>query len=145
MELFQVFLYLSLIFLVELPIPQTSLLKYWGFQPFEDNMDSNNGNDGKRPRRQDSDTTSDKTHVEPGSNGATSSSKSRWGFRIRNKGKGKTPRPSQAARTSQAEEEALKEKENIKPPKKMPVIFFDEAHKLWVFDLFTLLFLLCAH
>jgi hypothetical protein len=122
------------------PGPQNSLLKYWEFQPFDDS----NSNSGKHPRRQDSDATSDRTRVDPGSNGATAPSKSRWGFPIRKRGKDKAARASHAARTSQAEGAALKEKENTKPPKKVPVIFFDEAHKLRVFDHFVLYFM-CTH
>ncbi|RDB23416.1 hypothetical protein Hypma_009439 [Hypsizygus marmoreus] len=105
---------------------QSSLLKYWEFRPFEEEENSN-----KRPRRQKSDATSERTHVDPGANG-TGSSKSKarkWIFGRGSKGKEReSPKP---ARNSHGGENGSgSEKPREKPVKKMPVIFFDEAHKL---------------
>lgn len=85
---------------------QSSLLKYWEFEPCAEGCKrKNHDSDSTPPER----TRSEKT-----------ASKSRWSFR-------RQPKP----RTSQPEEHSdrVKEKPNP-PPKKMPVIFFDEAHKL---------------
>ncbi|KAK0458444.1 uncharacterized protein EV420DRAFT_1542266 [Desarmillaria tabescens] len=89
---------------------QSSLLKYWEFEPCVEGSKRNNRDSGS--------THSDRTRVE------TTASKSRWSFRRRPK-----------ARTSQPDESEHSEKTKEKskpPPKKMPVIFFDEAHKLQV-------------
>ncbi|KAF8892892.1 hypothetical protein BD779DRAFT_1436351 [Infundibulicybe gibba] len=94
---------------------QSALLKYWEFQPSEQEEHD------KRPHRQDSDVTSDGTRV-GGNNSARSTPKPRWGFR-RNKGKS-----TEAKRSSPVQE--APQKDHGGPAKKMPVIFFDEAHKL---------------
>ncbi|KAG5725197.1 hypothetical protein E4T56_gene10166 [Termitomyces sp. T112] len=101
---------------------QSSLLKYWEFQPLEK---SDNHNHNQDKRRQSSDNTSGQIHVDPGSNGRSTTPK-RWTFRKSFKGKGKET--SKPARTSNIENGS--DKRTNKPFKKMPVIFFDEAHKL---------------
>ncbi|TFK75628.1 hypothetical protein BDN72DRAFT_786875 [Pluteus cervinus] len=94
---------------------QSSLLKYWEFVPIDKNRSQSVD---KYPRRQDSDS-SDQTQLDSNPQSAPKS-KFKWNFRNRsNKGKEKEVLPP---RTSQIEVE--------KKPKKMPVIFFDEAHKL---------------
>ncbi|KAG6841054.1 hypothetical protein C0991_002265 [Blastosporella zonata] len=99
---------------------QSSLLKYWEFRPLE-NGDSNGHEYGKR--QQSSDNASEQTHVDPGTSGPSPRSK-RWTFRRSFKGKAREPQ--KPARTSNVENGTY----NRKPSKKMPVIFFDEAHKL---------------
>ncbi|PPQ77918.1 hypothetical protein CVT25_015393 [Psilocybe cyanescens] len=107
----------------------SSLLKYWEFQPVVEDKDDKSNDSHQQARRQGSNDTegSNKTRVERGS--PDSGSKSRWGFR--SWGKTKANRNAlQANRESSAENEKGKEKVKEKPAKKMPVIFFDEAHKL---------------
>ncbi|KAG6899407.1 hypothetical protein C0993_010518, partial [Termitomyces sp. T159_Od127] len=101
---------------------QSSLLKYWEFQPLE-----NDHNDGRSQikRQQSSDKTSEQTQVDPSSNGRPTLSR-RWIFR--RSIKAKESKPPKSARTSKVENGP--EKLASKPSKKMPVIFFDEAHKL---------------
>jgi hypothetical protein len=105
------------------------LLKYWEFKPFEDQ----NENTSERPRRQNSDGgSSDKTRVEsaPESNGA--GAKRRWGFRFFKKGK-----VTNESKTSPRTPISEGDKEKVKVFKKMPVLFFDEAHKLYVHLIFS--------
>ncbi|KAK0183903.1 hypothetical protein F5146DRAFT_1067861 [Armillaria mellea] len=87
---------------------QSSLLKYWEFQPCVEGSKRNNRDSGS--------IHSDRTRVE------TNASKSRWSFRKRPKHRASQPNLSENSEKS-------KEKSKL-PPKKMPVIFFDEAHKL---------------
>ncbi|KAK0474960.1 hypothetical protein IW261DRAFT_1649065 [Armillaria novae-zelandiae] len=87
---------------------QSSLLKYWEFQPCVEGSKHNNRDSGS--------IHSDRTRVE------TNTSKSRWSFRKRPKSRASQPDLSEHS-------EKGKEKSKL-PPKKMPVIFFDEAHKL---------------
>ncbi|KAF5325469.1 hypothetical protein D9619_009745 [Psilocybe cf. subviscida] len=118
---------------------QSSLLKYWEFQPASSGGDGNEEGEkgGQRATRRSASTdtrTSNNTHVEQGSV-SDFKSKSRWGFRSWGKGKG-SPGSSRMPeqRTSETESpqvEKGKEKEKEeRPPKRMPVIFFDESHKL---------------
>lgn len=89
-------------------------MKYWEFDPYEDeNKDKENN---KTVHRQSSDSSST-TRVDPES--PPPKPKRRWGFR-----KAKEARPLSDDHSSE------KGKEPKKPAKKMPVIFFDEAHKL---------------
>ncbi|KAG6914846.1 hypothetical protein DXG01_014978 [Tephrocybe rancida] len=102
---------------------QSSLLKYWEFRPLENG--DNNGHGCGKGRRQSSDNTSEQTHVEPDSNGPPTNSK-RWTFRKSWRGKGReSPKPSRTTNV-----EGGHDKRTDKLIKKMPVIFFDEAHKL---------------
>ncbi|KAG5645153.1 hypothetical protein DXG03_006776 [Asterophora parasitica] len=102
---------------------QSSLLKYWEFKPFEEEENHNDSG-----RRHSSDATSDVTHVNPGATGTASSKSKRWTFRRVSKQKGRES--LNLPRTSNAETGLESEPKKEKPPKKMPVIFFDEAHKL---------------
>ncbi|GLB39892.1 hypothetical protein LshimejAT787_0704020 [Lyophyllum shimeji] len=102
---------------------QSSLLKYWEFRPLEGEEQRNNGK-----RRQSSDATSDHTHVNIGSNGASSSKSKRWTFLRNSKSKGRDS--PKLPRSSNGGENGVHEKPKEKPRKKMPIIFFDEAHKL---------------
>ncbi|ESK98018.1 hypothetical protein Moror_454 [Moniliophthora roreri MCA 2997] len=96
---------------------QSSLLKYREFKP--------NTSEG-RNRREDSDANSDRTHV----NTNDAHPKKKWRFRKlmrgdRNKNEGRATHEQQAngnANPDRGEERRYE--------KKMPVIFFDEAHKL---------------
>ncbi|TFK31804.1 hypothetical protein BDQ12DRAFT_693507 [Crucibulum laeve] len=99
---------------------QSSLLKYWEFKPFED---EHNASD-KHPRRQESDLGSDQTRVD-----GNGTHKSRWGFR-RGKREARASNGDTDGSTVLGATEKGKGKEKEKPVKKMPVIFFDEAHKL---------------
>jgi hypothetical protein len=94
---------------------QSSLLRYWEFQPADDESSSSFSK-----RRQSSDS-SVHTRVDPDSPTSPSKRKARW-WRFKGKDKEK---PTQI--------EEPKDKEKVKPKKKMPVLFFDEAHKLYVF------------
>ncbi|KAF7968000.1 hypothetical protein HWV62_32198 [Athelia sp. TMB] len=104
---------------------QSSLLKYWEFDPPKDDASSRQSTDSKP-----STTTATATSTDAHARHSVQSSEStrveheapvqkrrRWGFR----------RKERAPLASIGEE---KEKEEAKPLKKMPVIFFDEAHKL---------------
>ncbi|KAG6811758.1 hypothetical protein H0H92_005955 [Tricholoma furcatifolium] len=103
---------------------QSSLLKYWQFTPLESS--EKNGND-KRRQPSDNDNASEQTHVEPVSNGQPTKSK-RWTFRRSFKGKWReSVKSSKAPRTSNVEGNERRSEQVFK---KMPVIFFDEAHKL---------------
>ena len=84
-------------------------MKYWEFEPVEDEQ-----KEIKEVHRQSSES-SDTTRVDRDS--PPPKPKRKWGFR-KNKDK--------KANSSEVSEE----KESIKPAKRMPVIFFDEAHKL---------------
>ncbi|KAF8062301.1 hypothetical protein FPV67DRAFT_1783190 [Lyophyllum atratum] len=104
---------------------QSSLLKYWEFRP-HDREDNHGLANGKRRQSSDATLNSDHTHVNAGSNGASSNKSKRWTFLRGSKSKARDsakPRPSNG-------QNGNPEKEHSKPIKKMPVIFFDEAHKL---------------
>ena len=84
-------------------------MKYWEFEPFKDEQ-----KEMKAVHRQSS-GSSDTTRVEQDT--PPPKPKRKWGFRR-----------SKEKKTDSCENS--EEKESIKPVKKMPVIFFDEAHKL---------------
>ncbi|KAF9485627.1 hypothetical protein BDN70DRAFT_870925 [Pholiota conissans] len=114
---------------------QSSLLKYWEFQPDLPDSESDTSVSGSHRRREASTDTqnSNKTRVERASQ--DSGTKSRWGFKSWGKKRGNqngtaTARSSQQANSDTMAAENEKKKEKEKPAKKMPVIFFDEAHKL---------------
>lgn len=86
---------------------QSSLLKYWEFDPSEEEI-KDRRDDGK------SSESSDRTKVEHEM--PSPKPKRKWGFRRGKKEK--------------LLENDMLEKGPAKPAKKMPVIFFDEAHKL---------------
>ncbi|KAF8805559.1 hypothetical protein BYT27DRAFT_7104264 [Phlegmacium glaucopus] len=115
---------------------QSSLLKYWEFIPLSDDQSHRLSGDNKQSRRQGSTDTrnSSKTRVEDNTNVDAGESKSRWGFRSWGRGKGTRTRTEASRNTRGVESsntiEVQKEKQKEKPMKKMPVIFFDEAHKL---------------
>jgi hypothetical protein len=87
---------------------QSSLLKYWEFQPIVEEQ-----------QEARSDSESESTHVE----GGPPKSHFRWASFGRRNSKNRT-----APVESEPKVDGKKPKE--KPEKKMPVIFFDEAHKL---------------
>jgi hypothetical protein len=97
-------------------VVQTALLKYSGFNP-----DYDNSEDGSEK----SDESLDKTRVGSVVNGVGSNR--RWGFPFSKKRK---DRRGAKAVCAQIEEPEPK-KERLKPAKKIPVLFFDEAHKLY--------------
>lgn len=106
---------ISLTFLI-----QSSLLKYSEFEPSEQPPEH-----GKR--KKDSDMSSDRTKLN--SSSPSPSHKSRWFKR-----KGKKPcdgQQHQEVSSSMANSNA-REKSHEKAIKRIPVVFFDEAHKLWV-------------
>ncbi|KAL0946076.1 hypothetical protein HGRIS_012348 [Hohenbuehelia grisea] len=125
---------------------QSSLLKYWEFQPLD--KDSKDRQASSRqpnaPRRQDSNETrgggteyeSDRTRV--GSSPPASDSRRSWWARVRTRVGGRHSSDGQAgakgSKGKQREHEPEKGSENgektNKPEKKVPVIFFDEAHRL---------------
>jgi hypothetical protein len=116
MELFQVSSCLPFFHLSSVEAqPQSSLLRYWEFQPADDEASSNFSK-----RRQSSDS-SVHTRVDSDSPTSPSKRKTRW-WRLKGKEKEK-----------QTQVKEPKDKEKVKPKKKMPVLFFDEAHKLYVF------------
>lgn len=95
-------------------ITQSSLLKYWEFDPYKEEHEDKR--DDSTARRQSSDS-SDTTRVEHES--PSPKPKRKWGFLRKEK--------------KSVDLDHGEEKEPPKPMKKMPVIFFDEAHKLFVF------------
>lgn len=102
---------------------QSSLLKYWEFEP---EMEGDNSG-GKS--KHDRDASSERTHVE--AHAQPPKSHFRWpsfGKRRRQNGGAALGIRSQDPNTEQKEDSEKPKKE--KPIKKMPVIFFDEAHKL---------------
>lgn len=104
---------------------QSSLLKYWEFEP---EMEGDNSG-GKS--KHDRDASSERTHVE--AHAQPPKSHFRWpsfGKRRRQNGGAALGIRSQDPNTEQKEDSEKPKKE--KPIKKMPVIFFDEAHKLYV-------------
>lgn len=98
---------------------QSSLLKYSEFEPPEQPPEN-----GKR--KKDSDVSSDRTKLN--SSSPSPSHKSRWIF----KRKGKKPCDEQQNHelSPLMANTTAREKEHEKPPKRIPVVFFDEAHKL---------------
>ncbi|KAG1773659.1 hypothetical protein EV702DRAFT_570166 [Suillus placidus] len=98
---------------------QSSLLKYSEFEPSEQPPES-----GKR--KKDSDVSSDRTKLN--SSSPSPSHKSRWLF----KRKGKKPCDGQQnpELSSSVVNSNAREKEREKATKRIPVVFFDEAHKL---------------
>lgn len=100
---------------------QCSLLKYSEFEPPEQPPEN-----GKR--KKDSDVSSDRTKLN--SSSPSPSHKSRWLF----KRKGKKPCNGQQDHelSPLMANSNARDKEHEKAPKRIPVVFFDEAHKLWV-------------
>ncbi|KAG1767834.1 hypothetical protein EDD22DRAFT_279019 [Suillus occidentalis] len=98
---------------------QSSLLKYSEFEPPEQPPEN-----GKR--KKDSDVSSDRTKLN--SSSPSPSHKSRWIF----KRKGKKPCDVQQNHelSPLMANTTAREKEHEKPFKRIPVVFFDEAHKL---------------
>ncbi|PPR00950.1 hypothetical protein CVT24_000257 [Panaeolus cyanescens] len=109
---------------------QSSLLKYWEFQPHSDEHSDTSSSSSKHARRHDTDNTdtSGGTRVEHGSE--KSGTRTRWGFKMWGKKKQHDPRSSQhfTAENLAAQEKGKEPQKPVK--KKMPVLFFDEAHKL---------------
>lgn len=103
---------------------QSSLLKYWEFEPPEHPAEN-----GKRTK--DSEASSDRTKLNS-SSPSPQTQKSRWTF----KGKEKKLSSSDAQQSQEMSSSLLnsnvREKEHDKATKRIPVVFFDEAHKLWV-------------
>ena len=100
---------------------KSALLRYWTFDP----SDTAILNDDSKRRQNSGTPSSDKTRVDPGSPASDSDRRFKW---WRGTGKGK-------ARDKETERvESLKEKRKRieKRGKKIPVLFFDEAHKLYV-------------
>lgn len=98
---------------------QSSLLKYSEFEPSEQPPEN-----GKR--KKDSDVSSDRTKLN--SSSPSPSRKSRWLF----KRKGKKPCDGQENHelSPLMVNSNARGKEHEKAPKRIPVVFFDEAHKL---------------
>lgn len=110
---------------------QSSLLRYWEFQPLNDRAHQPNSK-SRRSQEPPASDSNDRSHV-------GRSTVDSWRVKLRSfqkasKGKERQRNlPQSSARNSQAQaqgEDARTEKEKEKPLKKMPVIFFDEAHKL---------------
>ncbi|KAG7089400.1 hypothetical protein E1B28_011088 [Marasmius oreades] len=97
---------------------QSSLLKYWKFEPFVDG-------DNRKKVESDTASTSDQTHVNPHSRGQH---KRKWKLRNLLNDRSKKDRTGDRRPADHGQENSRAEK--TKPVKKMPVIFFDEAHKL---------------
>ncbi|KAH0831186.1 hypothetical protein J3R83DRAFT_13763 [Lanmaoa asiatica] len=111
MEMFQVrLLLLCLSQYRQVQTPQYSLVRYAEFEPPEDVNEL--GHQG----RKESDISSERTHV----NNSSPLLRSRWFFK-------RAKRGSESARGMSSS--MIKEPE--KPSKKIPVLFFDEAHKLY--------------
>ncbi|KAE9390639.1 hypothetical protein BT96DRAFT_833178 [Gymnopus androsaceus JB14] len=102
---------------------QSSLLKYWEFDPYKEEDAK-----AKKGHREEESGSSSSTRVNE-SNGTASSKPERNG-RLRNLLHFKAKHADQSSQ-GRSEKEKEKEAERPKrPAKKMPVIFFDEAHKL---------------
>jgi hypothetical protein len=101
---------------------QSSLLKYWEFQPFQDEKERASQGNSKARRSQESPTSdSDRPHVGRGSNGRSAVDSWRVKWRSFRKGsKGKERESQSSVRNSQAQGEDTKT-EKEKPAKKMPV------------------------
>ncbi|KAF9267949.1 hypothetical protein L218DRAFT_970745 [Marasmius fiardii PR-910] len=97
---------------------QSSLLKYWKFEPFTDE-------DSSKKLESETGSTSDQTHVNSHSQGH---SKRKWKLRNLLSDRNKKDRTDNRGTANQGQGSSRTEKP--KPVKKMPVIFFDEAHKL---------------
>ncbi|KZP22205.1 hypothetical protein FIBSPDRAFT_787379 [Athelia psychrophila] len=108
---------------------QSSLLKYWEFDPHRDDVAAAAADTGSRrseehapserereQERRHSSESSDTTRVDD-HDAPPPKPRRKWGFRRKDK-------------APAADAGAGAEKEAPKPRKKMPVIFFDEAHKL---------------
>lgn len=98
---------------------QSSLLKYSEFEPPEQPPEN-----GKR--KKDSDVSSDRTKLN--SSSPSPSHKSRWIFK--RKGKKQCDGQQNHELSPLMANCTAREKEHEKPPKRIPVVFFDEAHKL---------------
>lgn len=98
---------------------QSSLLKYSEFEPPEQPPEN-----GKR--KKDSDVSSDRTKLN--SSSPSPSHKSRWIFK--RKGKKQCDGQQNHELSPLIANCTAREKEHEKPPKRIPVVFFDEAHKL---------------
>lgn len=98
---------------------QSSLLKYSEFEPPEQPPEN-----GKR--KKDSDVSSDRTKLN--SSSPSPSHKSRWIFK--RKGKKQCEGQQNHELSPLIANCTAREKEHEKPPKRIPVVFFDEAHKL---------------
>ncbi|KAF9049277.1 hypothetical protein BDZ89DRAFT_1006617 [Hymenopellis radicata] len=92
---------------------QSSLLRYWEFQPSQEELESASAKSKKRG----SDVASEKTQI------VDHPHKRKWSIR--------RLRPTKPNEDGASRSSTESEKKGIKaPPKRMPVIFFDEAHKL---------------
>ncbi|KAF9045485.1 hypothetical protein BJ165DRAFT_1528347 [Panaeolus papilionaceus] len=113
---------------------QSSLLKYWEFQPQMDDHTSDTASaSSKRTRRHDTDNTDTSGGTRVGHGSEKSGPKTRWGFKMWGKKKHHHHHDPRSSQQITAEALAAQEKtEEAKKPakKKMPVLFFDEAHKL---------------
>ncbi|KAJ8083104.1 hypothetical protein PM082_008972 [Marasmius tenuissimus] len=116
---------------------QSSLLKYWRFDPFA-NEEDGKGKRGHKEEYSSSSATTDRTHVNPNGNHQQSSDhgqgqgKKKWKLRnlLRDRNKEKKRTDENPQRRHEVEEQEPPREERERPAKKMPVIFFDEAHKL---------------
>ncbi|OJA16556.1 hypothetical protein AZE42_00622 [Rhizopogon vesiculosus] len=98
----------------------SSLLKYWEFEPPEHPVEN-----GKR--KKDSEVSSDRTKLNS-SSPTSPSPKSQWFFNR----KGKKPCDGQQSHemSSSIINSNVRDKDHEKATKRIPVVFFDEAHKL---------------
>ncbi|KAF9563863.1 hypothetical protein CPC08DRAFT_760631 [Agrocybe pediades] len=116
---------------------QSSLLKYWEFQPILKGQENSSEKRSDKHNRRQASGDSNRTHVDRNASPDLEHKPSRWGFRSWGRSKGSdyndhssrgNGHQADKPNTSSSEQEKGKGKEM--PPKKMPVIFFDEAHKL---------------
>ncbi|KAG9226736.1 hypothetical protein CCMSSC00406_0008436 [Pleurotus cornucopiae] len=112
---------------------QSSLLKYWEFKPETSQDDHSKSRHGANTRRKNSqETTSSHTRVGTpnDASGNNVGKKSKWNFFRSGRFKRWSSHKTKSAATEKTREVPEKEEERTTPDKKIPVIFFDEAHKL---------------
>ncbi|KAL0567601.1 hypothetical protein V5O48_014388, partial [Marasmius crinis-equi] len=117
---------------------QSSLLKYWKYEPFEDDKQGQDKGDAASSTtrvNQSQDRVRD-AHHQHNQHQQQQNGKKKWRFKglLRTKSKHE-PNGGQGSRTNvngdaQRARSEEDQKEREKPLKKIPVIFFDEAHKL---------------
>ncbi|KAJ3774587.1 hypothetical protein FB446DRAFT_728283 [Lentinula raphanica] len=102
---------------------QSSLLKYWEFDPYKEDRKGKRGGEEQKTQPKES-------HIDiPDTTTKTKHERKKFPNFLRLKGKHETADPKRPVHERERKEE--KEAERRKQPaKKMPVIFFDEAHKL---------------
>ncbi|KIK68285.1 hypothetical protein GYMLUDRAFT_35665 [Collybiopsis luxurians FD-317 M1] len=103
---------------------QSSLLKYWEFDPLKEE---------RKKERDEKSQSSSKTRADDRNSNESKLSKPRSNRRFRNlfhlRGQNNATSPQQHSGQIEKQQEEEQERRQV-PAKKMPVIFFDEAHKL---------------